>query len=41
MDRSSGATPFAVRLTKHGEAEDKTFPDIEEDDEMPVFEFDL
>ena len=41
MDRSDGATPFSVRMTKNGKSTDKDFPDIEEDDELNVFEFDL
>eukprot|EP01048_Picozoa_sp_COSAG05_P022064 COSAG05_NODE_4272_length_1588_cov_1.354600_2_plen_157_part_00 len=41
MDRSKGKTPFAVRLTKNGQSEDKQFEDIQEDDEVPVFEFTL
>ena len=41
MDRSAGATPFTVRLTKQGKSTDKTFEDLEEDDEITVFEFDL
>lgn len=41
MDRSSGKTPFDVRLTKCGQSEDKQFENIEEDDEQVVFEFDM
>jgi hypothetical protein len=41
MDRSAGKTEFSVRLTKNGQAEEKTISDIEEDGELPVFEFDM
>jgi hypothetical protein len=41
MDRAAAPTPFVVRLTKEGTSQDKTFPDLEEDDEQIVFEFDL
>ena len=41
MDRSDGATPFSVRMTKNGKSTDKDFADIEEDDELNIFEFDL
>jgi hypothetical protein len=41
MDRTGGKTPFSVRLTKQGIAEDKHYPDLEEDEEQVVFEFDL
>ena len=41
MDRSAGKTEFNVRLTKNGQAEEKTISAIEEDGELPVFEFDM
>ena len=36
--RNDGPTPFSVRLTKDGEAEDKTFEDCEEMEEVECFE---
>ena len=41
MDRKAGNTEFTVRLTKNGKSEEKTFPNIEEDDEVTIFEFDM
>lgn len=36
-----GKTPFFVRLTKNGKAEDRHFEDLVEYDEVLAFEFEL
>lgn len=36
--RNDGSTPFQVRLTKDGKAQDKKFDDIEEYEEIDIFE---
>lgn len=36
--RTDGSTPFAVRLTKDGKSQDKKFEDIEEYEEIDIFE---
>jgi len=39
--RTVGLTPFAVRLTREGEVEEKTFDDCVEYEEITVFELDM
>jgi Ca2+-binding EF-hand superfamily protein len=41
MDRAKGKTPFMVRCTKNGKAEDRNFDNIQEDEELEVWSFEL
>ena len=41
MDRASGRTPYTVRLTHNTEVREEHFDSIQEDDEIPAFEFDV
>ncbi len=40
-DHQPAETPYTVRMTIDGQTEEKTFPDIDEYEEVVAFEFDI